>query len=65
MLDMKRILLLIVTLLSMIGFFVSAVMFVMAIRFGELGRVVFYGVLAVASAELAILSILRLRRKPQ
>ena len=58
-------LLLALTLLGVIGFLVSAAMLVMAILFGELGRVMFYGVLAVVSAELAILSVLHLRSKPQ
>lgn len=50
---------------GIIGFLVSAAMLVMAIHFGDPGRVVFYGVLAVVSAELTVLSVLRLRRNSQ
>jgi len=53
---------LILLLVGLAGFVVSAVMLVVAIRFLELGRMVFYAFLALLSAELAIVSFLRLRK---
>ena len=61
----RSILHLILLLVGAAGFVVSAVMMIMAIRFLELGRVVFYAVLALLFAELAILSVLRLRKTKQ
>ena len=58
---MKKLLLILLLLLGIAGFLICAAMFVMAIRYGELGRVVFYGLLAVVSAELAFVSFPRLR----
>lgn len=46
------------------GIFVfAAVMFVSAIRFLELGRVLFYFIVGAAACELAVYSILRLVKK--
>ena len=41
----------------------GVVMCVMAVRFGEWGRVLFYGMIAVFSLEFAILCILKAKRK--
>ena len=59
----KKLAVILFALLALIGTagaVVSAVMFVMAIRFGELGRVIVYFMLAVLSLELAIYSFVRL-----
>lgn len=54
---------LLMVLIGIGGLAFSAVMTVMAVRFLELGRVLFYGVLAVLSMELAGYSLFRLIRK--
>ena len=41
---------------------VCMIQFVMAICYGELGRVVFYAVLAVFAVELFFISLMRLRK---
>lgn len=61
----RTILHLILLLAGVVGFVVCAVMLVMAVRFLELGRMVFYAVLTLVFAELAILSFLRLRKNKQ
>lgn len=58
----RTILNLILLLLGVAGFVVSAVMLVTAVRYLELGRVVVYAVLALLFSELAVLSFLRLRK---
>ena len=45
------------------GFLLSAAMTVMAIRFMEYGRVLFYGMLAIFSIESFIFGFLRLKKK--
>lgn len=49
------------------GAVTSAAMFVMAIRFGELGRVIVYFILCVSAVELTVYSAIQLikRRKQQ
>ena len=54
---------LLMVLIGIGGLAFFAVMTVMAVRFLELGRVLFYGVLAVLSMELAGYSLFRLIRK--
>ena len=52
--------------LALVGcgvFVFAAVMFVSAIRFLELGRVLFYFVVGIAAFELATFSIIRLVKK--
>ena len=59
----KRLFLILFALLILVGTagaIVSAVMFVMAIRFGELGRVIVYFTLTVLCRELTIYSLIRL-----
>ena len=46
----------ILALLGVIGLIASVVMLVMAVRFGEWGRVLFYGVIAILCLELAAIS---------
>ena len=48
--------------LCLAGAVFGAVMTVMAVRFMELGRVIFYGVITVLCLEVAILAFLKLRR---
>ena len=46
------------------GVFIFAVtMFVMAIRFGELGRVVFYFAIAAVAVEVIVLALSGIRKK--
>ena len=59
----KRLFLILFALLILVGTagaIVSAVMFVMAIRFGELGRVIVYFTLTVLCLELVVYSLIRL-----
>lgn len=67
---MKKVIPLFCALLTLAGLacgIVCAIQFVMAIRFGELGRVVVYFTLAVLSVELFIIALTRLvrMRKPK
>ena len=53
-------------LLALIGvgvFIFSVTMFVIAIRFSELGRVVFYFAIAALAAELVIFALAGIRKK--
>ena len=59
---MSKILWIILGLLSLAGAVFGIVMTFMAVRFIELGRVVFYGVIAVLCLEGAVLAFLKLRR---
>ena len=59
----KRLSLILSALLALVGTagaIVSAVMFVMAIRFVELGRVIVYFTLTVLCLELVVYSLIRL-----
>ena len=47
-------------MLGLIGIILSVIMFVSAIRFGELGRVIAYSFTAVICLELTIFSIVKL-----
>ena len=49
--------------LSVIGTFVCAIMFAMAVRFMELGRCVFYFIIAALCIETAFFSIANLLKK--
>jgi hypothetical protein len=49
--------------LSVIGTFVCAIMFAMAVRFMELGRCVFYFIIAALCIETAFFSITNLLKK--
>lgn len=59
---MSKILWIILGLLCLAGAVCGAVMTVMAVRFMELGRVIFYGVITVLCLEVAVLAFLKLRR---
>ena len=64
----KRLFVILFALLALIGTagaIVCTIMFVMAIRFGELGRVIFYFMLAFLSIEVAIYSLFRLVKSKQ
>ena len=49
--------------LSVIGTFVCAIMFAMAVRFMELGRCVFYFIIAALCIETAFFTIANLLKK--
>lgn len=57
---MKKVIYILLGVLSLAGFVASAVMFIMAIRFGEWGRFFAYFFLGIVCAELAIFAITRL-----
>ena len=59
---MNKILWIILGLLCLAGAVFGIVMTVMAVRFMELGRVIFYGVIAVLCIEGTVLAFLKLRR---
>ena len=59
---MGKILWAILGLLCLAGAIFGAVMTVMAVRFMELGRVIFYGVIAIFCLEAAIIAFMKLRR---
>ena len=59
---MGKILWIILGVLCLAGAVFGAVMTVMALRFLELGRVIFYGVIAIACLEIAVIAFLKLRR---
>ena len=52
-----------VAVLSVIGTFACAIMFAMAVRFMELGRCVFYFIIAALCIETAFFSITNLLKK--
>lgn len=56
---MKKVIYILLGVLSLAGFVASAVMFIMAIRFGEWGRFIAYLFLGIVCAELAIFAIAR------
>ena len=49
--------------LSVIGTFVCAIMFAMSVRFMELGRCIFYFIIAALCIETAFFSIANLLKK--
>ena len=57
---MKKVIYILLGALSLAGFVASAAMFVMAIRFSEWGRFMFYLFLGIVCAELLIFAIVRL-----
>ena len=59
---MNKALWIILCLIGLTGAVFGAVMTVMAVRFLELGRVIFYGVIAVACLEITVIAFLKLRR---
>lgn len=56
---MKKVIYILLGVLSLAGFIASAAMFVMAIRFSEWGRFMAYLFLGIVCAELAIFAIAR------
>ena len=46
----------VLALLGVAGLIVSTVMVVMSVRFGEWGRVLFYGVIAILCIEMAVIA---------
>lgn len=56
---MKKVIYILLGVLSLTGFVASAVMFIMAIRFSEWGRFMFYLFLGIICAEIAIFAIVR------
>lgn len=61
---MKKALNWILLLVGVAGLVFGIAMTVMAVRFSEWGRVVFYGLIAVLSLEAVIMSFLNLKKKP-
>ena len=59
---MSKVLWFILGLLGLAGAVFGVVMTVMAVRFLELGRVIFYGVIAIACLEVAFIAFMKLRR---
>ena len=57
---MKMFLNILLAILGCGGMVFALVMFIMAIRFGELGRVVFYFVITLLFGEMTVLAVLRL-----
>ena len=59
---MSKILWIVLGALCLAAAVFGAVMTGMAIRFLELGRVIFYGVIAIGCLEVAVIAFLKLRR---
>ena len=59
---MKNILNILLTISGICGTVFAVIMFIMAIVFGELGRVIFYFIVAILFIELLVCAILRLIR---
>ncbi len=57
---MRKFLLGISALVSLVGVLLSLIMFIMSIRFGELGRVLLYFVTLLISGEVLIICIMKL-----
>ena len=55
----QRLLYILLTLISLCGTAACIVMTVMAACFGELGRVLFYGILSLLLIELLIFAVIR------
>lgn len=60
---MRKVLLLILGLLGLAGTVLGIVMTVMAFRFMEYGRVVFYLVITIVCIELVIISAMKTKHK--
>lgn len=60
---MKRALSVILLIAACIGTIFSIGMLIMAVRFGELGRVLFYGVIAIVCIEIAVFAWIGMRKK--
>ena len=60
---MRKVLLLILGLLGLSGTVFGIVMTVMAFRFMEYGRVVFYLVITIVCVELVIISAMKIKHK--
>ena len=60
---MKKVLNWLLLLVGVAGFGFGIVMTVMAVRFSEWGRVVFYGLITVISLEAVIMSFLNLKKE--
>lgn len=59
---MKNILNILLSISGICGTVFAVIMFIMAIVFGELGRVIFYFIIAILFIELSVCAILRLTR---
>ena len=57
---MKRAIFVVLAVIGVLGVLLSISQFIVAIVFGELGRVLLYFILAALCAELAIVTILKL-----
>lgn len=60
---MRRVLSLIVLVAACIGAMLSIGMLIMAVRFGELGRVLVYGLVAIVCIEIAVFGWIGMRKK--
>ena len=59
---MNKIIGIILCLLGIAGFIFGTVMTVMAVRFLEWGRVLFYGMMALIFVEILVFGILKVKR---
>ena len=62
---MRKVLLGLVALLGVVGVVLSLIMFISAIRFGEIGRVVLYFITLLVSGELSAICIVDMLGKKQ
>lgn len=53
----KKVICILAAIIAGIGVLLSVIMFISAIRFGELGRVILYAVTTIVSLEMGILAI--------
>ena len=60
---MRRVLSVIVLVAACIGTMLSIGMLIMAVRFGELGRVLVYGLIAIICIEIAVFGWIGMRKK--
>lgn len=60
---MRRVLSVIVLVAACIGAMLSIGMLIMAVRFGELGRVLVYGLIAIVCIEIAVFDWIGMRKK--
>lgn len=60
---MRRVLSVIVLVAACIGAMLSIGMLIMAVRFGELGRVLVYGLVAIVCIEIAVFGWIGMRKK--
>ena len=60
---MRRVLSVIVLVAACIGAMLSIGMLIMAVRFGELGRVLVYGLIAIVCIEIAVFTWIGMRKK--